>query len=424
METSTLGLLVLLATLILFMIPRIPLAVSATVGALLMMLIGVLEPQDVCGYFGNYIPLLLAGSGVVTAAIFETGLANRAGALLKKAKFVTGNAKVFMLVIVAISGVISIFVANMPVMALFMPIIAAVASASGGQIQKKYVYMAMAFAVSMGGSGALVGSSINLTGQASLLETTGVSMDMFTMLPITLITLVIVVLYYATIGDRLQKKVFDFPETQDENDAQEAEVEFKPVKAAIAGLTFLAMMILFVKGVWNFGIVAIMGAIVVILTGCIPFKKALTKVDWSTVIVIAMSLALAAGVNKSGTGAVIANFILSLAGGEAASPLLLLCISIVLSSLLACVMAHNALVSILIPIFCTVAVTLNVNPMPFAVGIIVGSNNCFLTPVGTATITMCLSGGYRFNDFWKVGGLLFIILDVVLCIFTPLLYAF
>ncbi len=423
MATSTLGIIVLLVTLVLFVIPRIPLAVSATIGALLMMLIGVLEPKDVCGYFGNYVPILLAGSGIVTAAIFETGLANKAGSLLKKAKFITGNEKVFLLVIIAVSGVMSIFIANMPVMALFMPIIAAVASASNGKIQKKNIYMAMAFAVSMGGSGALVGSSINLTGQASFLETTGLPMTMFSMLPITLITLVVVLVYYATIGDKLQKKFFDFAEVADEG-SSENEVEFKPVKAAIAGLTFVTMMVLFVKGVWNFGVVAIMGAVVVIITGCIPFKKALSKVDWSTVIIIAMSLAVAAGVNKSGAGAVIANFILGLAGGEAASPLLLLCIAIVLSSILACVMAHNALVSILIPIFCAIAMTLNVNPLPFAVGIIVGSNNCFLTPVGTATVTMCLSGGYRFNDFWKVGGLLFIILDIILCIFTPILYAF
>ena len=79
MATSTLGIIVLLVTLVLFVIPRIPLAVSATIGALLMMLIGVLEPKDVCGYFGNYVPILLAGSGIVTAAIFETGLANKAG---------------------------------------------------------------------------------------------------------------------------------------------------------------------------------------------------------------------------------------------------------------------------------------------------------------------------------------------------------
>lgn len=424
MSLDILGVIVLLITLVLVVIPKVPLAITMTIGALLMMVIGAMTPAEVCGYFGNQVPVLLAASGVVTAAIFETGLASKVGEILVKAKFLTGNEKVFLMVIIIASGVMSIFVANMPVVALFMPLIASVASTSNGRIQKKYSVMAMTFAVSMGGGGALIGATQNLAGQAALQELTGVSMTMFEMLPESLVALLVMLVFYATIGDRLQKKFFTFPEVVDADPGNEAGVEFQAGKAAISGMTFVGMIVLFIAGVWNFGAVALLGAIIVVLTGCISWKKALTKIDWNTVIIIAMCTALATGVNNSGAGALIANALLNLCGGENASPILLLVVAILLSSVLGCFMQHNAIVTMLIPIFCTIALILDINPVPFAVAVIVGSNNCFITPIGTGPITMGMAAGYRFNDYVKVGTPLFILLDIILCIVIPLFHPF
>lgn len=424
MDSSIIGIIILAITLILFVTQKVPLPVAAMIGALLMMFAGILTPAEVCGFFGNHICLLLAGMAIVSGAIFETGLSDKLGDSITKVKLFTEHPKVFLIVIVIASGVMSMFIANIPVIAFFMMVSASVAAVSKGKIQKKFLYMAIGFGAQMGGNGTLVGSSINLTGQAALIESTGESLGMFTLMPITVILLIVMVAYYATIGDRLQKKVFDFPEVKDDVGVEKAKTEFKPVKAVIVLTTFVGMMILFINNMWNFGTVAATGALIVVLTGCISWPKALARVEWGIIITLAGALALASGVNSSGAGTLIANTILDLCGGASASPLVILIVAILLASVLGCIMQHNPICAILIPIFGSIATVLGVSAIPFAVAVIVGCNNCFVTPIGTVSITMTLAGGYRFNDFVKVGTPLFILTAIAMCIGIPLLYPF
>ena len=109
-------------------------------------------------------------------------------------------------------------------------------------------------------------------------------------------------------------------------------------------------------------------------------------------------------------------------GGESASPVLIMCVAIVLTSAVGCFMSHNAMVAVLVPIFCTVATKLGSDPLAFAVAVTVAINICHATPVSTTIYMMPLSAGYRFNDFVKVGLPILIISDIVMCIIMPVLY--
>ena len=354
--------------------------------------------------------------------MFETGLSAKIGAAIIKVKVLTSTEKAFLLGIMVVSGVMSIFVANVPVVALFMPIIATVAASSQGRITKKHLYYPMVCTVSVCGAGSLVGSATNLLGSAALEETVGFGMEMFAMLPVVLILMAVTVLYFFLFGYQLQQKVFDFPEAKDDNENAGEEQEYRPLQAWIAGLTFVGIMIMFIRGVWNFGAVACLGAVICVLTGCISWKKAVQKIDWNTIITIAGALALAGGFSNSGAGDVVANAVVNMFGGESASPVLIMCVAIVLTSAVGCFMSHNAMVAVLVPIFCTVATKLGSDPLAFAVAVTVAINICHATPVSTTIYMMPLSAGYRFNDFVKVGLSILIISDIVMCIIMPVLY--
>lgn len=339
-----------------------------------------------------------------------------------KCKPIIKSERIFLAVIVLAACIISIFVANVPVVALFMPIAAAVAAASDGKIQKKNLYMAIGFAATIGGNGSLIGSSINMTANALIMNTEGLrSLTMFECLPETLVMIAVLVVYYGTVGYDIQKRVFDFPEVEDVVDEGKT-VEFKPVKAAIAVTVFALCIAGFVAGLYSFGTIALFGAAVVIATGCIPYKTALQKVDWTTIITLATVLVLANAVNSTGAGKMIADTIIGLFGGESASPLVLLALAVTLSAVLGCVMQHNAVVALLIPIFMQIALTVGANPYAFAVAIICCNNVCFLTPIGTGPVTMTLTGGYRFTDYTKAGLIPFVVMIVLAIVTIPMFY--
>lgn len=407
---------------ILFMCKAIPMAISALIGVLLMMLARILTPQQVCGSFGSYICVLLACSSIVGEAAFEVGLADYIGDRICSLKYFAKSEKRMLLCIVTVTVVMSMFVANIPVVALFIPIAAAAASRSAGKISAKMLTMVIGFASTIGGCGTLIGASTNMTGNASLQATTGDTLGMFTMMPITLVLCAVMLLYFGTVGYRIEQKVLSCAGTETGHEETRERTELKTSKAVIVALVFLAMMAGFLTGIWNFGIVSMIAVIILILTGCVKFDLALKKADWSTVIVVGASLALASGMNTSGAGELLANSILNLFEGSGMSPRVLLGFTLVFSSLLSCVMQNNAVVTILIPIFCTVAAVLNVNAVTFAVAIICGCNICYATPISTSPISMTLTAGYQFSDYIKIGGPLLIISDIASVLLIPLFY--
>ncbi|MGI6463892.1 MAG: SLC13 family permease [Candidatus Scatomorpha sp.] len=422
MAPSTITLIILAAAMVLYAIQAFPISVTSIFAVIALMVTNVITPKDAVSGFSNHVCWLIFGSGVMGAALFETGVANKIGESIMKCKPIIKSERIFLAVIVLAACIISIFVANVPVVALFMPIAAAVAAASDGKIQKKNLYMAIGFAATIGGNGSLIGSSINMTANALIMNTEGLrSLTMFECLPETLVMIAVLVVYYGTVGYDIQKRVFDFPEVEDVVDEGKT-VEFKPVKAAIAVTVFALCIAGFVAGLYSFGTIALFGAAVVIATGCIPYKTALQKVDWTTIITLATVLVLANAVNSTGAGKMIADTIIGLFGGESASPLVLLALAVTLSAVLGCVMQHNAVVALLIPIFMQIALTVGANPYAFAVAIICCNNVCFLTPIGTGPVTMTLTGGYRFTDYTKAGLIPFVVMIVLAIVTIPMFY--
>ena len=72
-------------------------------------------------------------------------------------------------------------------------------------------------------------------------------------------------------------------------------------------------------------------------------------------------------------------------------------------------MSNGSLVSMLASIAVPMAVEYGINPIPIAIACVIGSNLAMATPVATTTITMVQVAGYRFKDYFRLGGLVGVI---------------
>ena len=403
LDSCTVALIILAVTMVLFVWGRFPLPVIAVGSALAMGVFGVIPFSSAFSGFSNDINLMVIGSMVVGEALFETGVARKLGSTI--IKMVGTNERMFVVTCVVLSAVLSAFLSNTAVVAMMLPIVAAVAASSGGAITKKHSYMAIGFAANVGGGMTLVGSSPNVVLQGLLADAGLETMGFFDLTLGSLPRLAFIILFYATFGYRLQKKVFNFEETADAGDGADEAGEpqqFSRRKMITSVVILLLTITGFVSGIWTVGAVAMVAALACVVTGCISIQQVFARMDWTTVWVMAGSLGLAAGVSQSGAGELIANTIISLMGGQV-SMFTLLLIFTILSVVLANIMSSTATSAMLGPIAFAMCQALGYSAKPVAMAIIWALNLAFLTPIATPPVTMTLQGGYRFLDYTKVG---------------------
>ena len=72
-------------------------------------------------------------------------------------------------------------------------------------------------------------------------------------------------------------------------------------------------------------------------------------------------------------------------------------------------MSNGSLVSMLAAVGVPMAIEIGCNPIPVAMACVFGCSLAMATPVATTTITMVQVAGYRFKDYFRIGGLVGII---------------
>ena len=406
--------------LISFVMQRRPAGLTAVVGSLLMMIFGIIEPSDVVAPFGSDTVIMVASVLILGSAVFETGAAEIIGSAIVRR--MGRNEKLLIMVLVLTVSILSSFLSNSAVVAIFLPLLASLARSSGGAITKKNTYMAVGIASVVGGNCTLAGSTPQLTAQAILQTTDSVRELTFWELGKVGFPLVIVLaLYYLFIGIRLQKKVFDFPEVEDPAPSGDGGQVRSKAKCITVCLIMLGCVAGFTAGVISFGTVGAIAAALCILTGCISFDKAFKSLDWNTICVLGGAMGISTALNKSGVVQAVADMIIS-AFGSGANPVTICLVLLVTSAALGNIMSHTATAAVLTPLAISLGTGLGVDPIPYVVTVVIGCNLAFATPVATPPLTMTMVGGYRFTDYTKVGGLYNLLSLIAAALLIPLAY--
>lgn len=399
---------------------RRPAGLTAVVGSLLMMIFGIIEPSDVVAPFGSDTVIMVASVLILGSAVFETGAAEIIGSAIVRR--MGRNEKLLIMVLVLTVSILSSFLSNSAVVAIFLPLLASLARSSGGAITKKNTYMAVGIASVVGGNCTLAGSTPQLTAQAILQTTDSVRELTFWELGKVGFPLVIVLaLYYLFIGIRLQKKVFDFPEVEDPAPSGDGGQVRSKAKCITVCLIMLGCVAGFTAGVFSFGTVGAIAAALCILTGCISFDKAFKSLDWNTICVLGGAMGISTALNKSGVVQAVADMIIS-AFGSGANPVTICLVLLVTSAVLGNIMSHTATSAVLTPLAISLGTGLGVDPIPYVVTVVIGCNLAFATPVATPPLTMTMVGGYRFTDYTKVGGLYNLLSLIAAALLIPLAY--
>lgn len=409
MTQSTIAIGIIIGLFILYIIDIFPVAVTTMIGMVALVFSGVLTFSEAFECFSNSSVMLVIGMIIIVDALLESGVGGKFGRLLSR--FIGGHERTFVLVVFLSAAVLSGFMTNAPLVAMYMSLIAAIADASDGRITKKNSYLPLAMGALIGGTGTLIGSTAPLLAN-NVLATYGVeTMNFFTPMPIAASIVVVVAVCYRLFLYKKQAKWFDFEEVKDEDEKAVNTVPFDRRRAIISTAVFLVCVLLFIFQPfdWDVGLIAISGALVLIMTRCIDGKRALRNMQWSAVITLGAALAVAQGFVKSGAGEVIIRWLIGLLGGWITNPIVLVTVFLLAGYLLSLFMANGSLVSMLAAIGIPLAIEAGCDPIPVALACVFGASLAMATPVASTSVTMVEVAGYRFKDYFRVGGLVGVI---------------
>ena len=420
MAQSTKCLLLLAVIAVFFITEIIPLAVTATAGAIACGLLGFIPAKQVFSGLSNSTVVLFAGMFVVGAAMFYTGLAQKIGETVVKVTGTGENSLMFgiMLVGAALSSVLS----NTGTAACLLPVVLGVCSAA--KIPASRELMPLAFACGIGGIITLVGTPPNIIAAGALAQAGYEPFGFFEFAKIGIPLTIGAMVYMMLLGKHLiPKRELD----ADQEIEQEIEAnEHSKNKMIISGLILLVVvlvMALGIKGV-TLEMAAILGALVCVLTGCLTEKQAYASIDWVTIFLFAGMMPVSKAMDKTGAGKVIAQWAVGLMGGSP-SPMVVTIVLFILSCGLTQFMSNTASAALLCPIGIAIAKQLGASPHAVLMAIAVAASCAFATPVGTPPNTLVLGpGGYKFMDYVKAGTGLVIVSFLISIVLIPMFWPF
>ncbi len=429
MSPAVQTLIVLAIMAVFFVTEIIPLAITSLGGAIALALMGIISSQEAFSGLSDSTVVLFAGMFVVGGALFYTGLAQKIGETVVSKAGTSENG--LMLAIMGVTATMSAFLSNTGTAAALLPVVVGICSVA--KIPASRQLMPLAFAAGIGGIITMVGTPPNIIVNGALNKAGITPFGFFEFawigIPLTIAT----ILFMMTIGKRFLPNhiIEDVGEVEQEVSA--GEVSNDPKKQLYSGLILGGVIVLMILGDTlksNFGInlplslVAVVGAMLCVLTGCLGEKQAYTSIDWVTIFLFAGMMPVAGAMDKSGAGQLIANAVLGVMGSDP-SPYFATAVLFILSCLLTQFMSNTASCALLAPIGIAIAKGMGADPHAVLMAIGVAASCAFGTPVGTPPNTLVLGPGqYKFMDYVKAGVPLIIVCFIVSILIIPMVWPF
>ncbi|MEE2886033.1 MAG: SLC13 family permease [Planctomycetota bacterium] len=187
-------------------------------------------------------------------------------------------------------------------------------------------------------------------------------------------------------------------------------------KAPLSLIILLGVVTMFVTGLIDIPIAALIGAFAMVVTGCLNVRQAHHAVNWAILAFIAGTLALSAAATSSGFNTTIGEAVKDLLGTD---PKVLVGGLFLATILLTEILSNNAVAIILTPVALAIAQAAGIDERPMVMAVVFGASCCFANPLGYQTNLLVFGpGAYRFRDFLKVGLPLDLLLAAVAILFV------
>ena len=176
------------------------------------------------------------------------------------------------------------------------------------------------------------------------------------------------------------------------------------------------------SGLLPISVAALVGLGVMLVTKTIKWSDVGNAMNIPIIMLIVASLSLGTALEITGGSAFLAEMFVFLTQ-TMSIPMILSTLMLVMA-ILTNIVSNNAAAVIGTPIAISVGQQLGAPIEPFVLAVLFGANMSFVTPIGYKTNLLVMgAGGYKFNDFVKVGFPLAVIMWVSLSIILPLLYS-
>ena len=420
MSPTVITLCFLAFAVIMFVLEKIPLGLTATIVSAGLCVTGVLEPkQAFAGYVDSNVILCVA-MFVVGQALFETGMANKIGSLVTK---FAKSERQLIIAIMVITAIMSGFLSNTGSAAVLIPVVVGIAAESG--YSRSHLLMPLVFAAALGGNISIIGAPGNLMGVSALNEL-GIETSFFEYLIVGGPMILAGILFFALFGYKLLPKNNGAVLDNDQftvKDYSHVPKWKQYMSLAVLVIAILAMVFEKQIGI-KLQVSASVGAIILVLTGVISEREALKSIDLKTVFLFGGSLALATALEQTGAGSLIADTLIGAMGNEV-HPVLLLVVIFVITCTMTNFMSNTATTALMVPIAVSLAQGLGADPRAVVIATVIAGSCAYATPIGMPANTMVVGiGGYKFTDYVKAGLPLIVVSFIICLVILPVAYPF
>lgn len=192
-----------------------------------------------------------------------------------------------------------------------------------------------------------------------------------------------------------------------------------PVAVAILAMMAAAMA----SGLIHISAAALLAALAMLATRCVPLDAMYRVVSWKTLVLVAGMMPLATALTKTGITVMIAHGLVTALGS--AGPIAMLVVVFLFAALIGLFLPNAATALLIAPVAIEAAQALHVSPEAFAMTVSISCSASFVTPVSsTWNLLVMEPGGYSFGDYVKVGLPLLFLTMLITVTLVRLIYPF
>jgi di/tricarboxylate transporter len=189
-------LLVLVIAVVLFITEKLPVDFVAIGAAIILVISGVIDMEEGFSGFSNEATVTIASMFIISASLSRTGVVIYIGRMV--VKIFKLNFRLASSITLSIAGVVSAFVNNTPVVAVFLPLIIHVSKII--KISASKLLLPLSYASIFGGMGTLIGTSTNIIVSSVAARNGQVPFSMFEFTDLALIFFIVGLIYLVFIG--------------------------------------------------------------------------------------------------------------------------------------------------------------------------------------------------------------------------------
>nr|WP_314461390.1 SLC13 family permease [uncultured Clostridium sp.] len=425
MDPLSATLMILILTILAFVSGRFSFSVISVFIIISLTLTGVLKPAEAFSGFSNTNVVMFVAMFVVGAALTKTSLLDRLQKVVVKYK---DKPRLLITIACIIGALVATVTSATACAAIMLPLLIGIANEIGLS-RKRLLYPVMAVANIATAMTILGQGASNMTWSDVMIKAGGtIPFTVWDFTVARIPVLILSIVYMATIGYRLLPDVPN-EEFEDYGGKQgtKSNLTLTPAKEIISlVICCLTILLMFVSNGIHIPmyIIPCIGAVLLVITGVMSEKEALSSIHLPTVFLFAGVLPLSDAMAKSGAGDAVADIMIKMLGNTT-NPYIIMLVFILFPLILTQLMSNLATVAIFIPLASTVAVKIGIDPRAAVMASLIAGCASFLTPMAAPCQAMIMGpGGYKLKDYLKSGLPLIIMIVVVTVFYLPLIFPF